>query len=326
MGELLTLQVGHCGCQLGLQFWNELRLANNLSLSGHSTSAPDSRLFTESLSSHYSPNSLFIDTCPDTLTKMQHSDLGRFLSPFLTGSSSTSNQFGVGYFDQQLLMDQLSFELRKRSEKCDKLKQFQIIQALGGGTGSGTGSKIVEMISENYQCDIKCCQVFPQSGFCLQSPNNCVLGVSKCLDCQMVWFDNQQLFSQYRSKNGMELVNGFITQSITQQLFTNKQQIQLETNNVNGQQIQLVQAKTNETNENDNQRKMRGEKEEVSQMQNKVRDLLQTQLDQFQIIKQLNVRKYSHAEETAEMYDEAFDKVQNVIQQYQDIHNIAESQ
>ncbi|CAL6091657.1 Beta-tubulin_2 [Hexamita inflata] len=309
MGELLTLQVGHCGCQLGLQFWNELRLANNLSLIGHSTAAPDSRLFTESFSSHYSPNTLFIDTCPETLTKMQHSDLGKFLGPFLTGSSSTNNSFGAGYFNQHILMNKVINELRKKSEKCDKLKQFQIIQALGGGTGSGTGSKMVEMLRENYSCQIKCCQVFPQSGYCLQSPNNCVLGVSKCLDCQMTWFDNQELFTQFRSKNALELVNGFITQSITQQLFTNEQQ------------IQLVQAKTNEGD------KIEEKNEIIKQNKTGVRDLLQTQLDQFQIIKQLNARKYSHAEETAEMYDEAFDKVQNVIQQYSsNIHNMAELQ
>ncbi|CAL6049485.1 Beta-tubulin_2 [Hexamita inflata] len=309
MGEQLTLQVGHCGCQLGLQFWNELRLANNLSLTGHSTAAPDSRLFTESLSSHYQPNTLFIDTCPETLTKMQHSDLGKFLGPFLTGSSSTNNQFGAGYFNQHILMNKVINELRKKSEKCDKLKQFQIIQALGGGTGSGTGSKMVEMLRENYSCSIKCCQVFPQSGYCLQSPNNCVLGVSKCLDCQMTWFDNQQLFTQFRSKNALELVNEFITKSITESLFTSEQQ------------IQLVQANTNEGD------KIEEKNEIIKQNKTGVRDLLQTQLDQFQIIKQLNARKYSHTEETAEMYDEAFDKVQNVIQQFSsDIHNMAELQ
>jgi tubulin beta len=47
-------------------------------------------------------------------------------------------------------MDMTLDVVRKEAESCDYVTGFQMIHALGGGTGSGMGSLLLEKLNDQY--------------------------------------------------------------------------------------------------------------------------------------------------------------------------------
>jgi tubulin beta len=56
----------------------------------------------------------------------------------------------LSFIQNQKLSDILLDRVRKQVEDCDNLQGFQMIHSLGGGTGSGCGSYIVEKLKHTY--------------------------------------------------------------------------------------------------------------------------------------------------------------------------------
>lgn len=46
--------------------------------------------------------------------------------------------------------EQLSETIRQAAEQCDSLQSFLLLHSMGGGTGSGLGTYIVEMLKDEY--------------------------------------------------------------------------------------------------------------------------------------------------------------------------------
>lgn len=54
----------------------------------------------------------------------------------------------VEYGDQYL--PAIRNKIRKEAEACDSLQSFLVTHSLGGGTGSGLGSRVLEALAEDY--------------------------------------------------------------------------------------------------------------------------------------------------------------------------------
>lgn len=67
------------------------------------------------------------------------------------GSGGTGNNYAKGFYTEGAeIMDSLLETIRREAENCDNIQGFKIIHSLGGGTGSGTGAKLINNLYEEY--------------------------------------------------------------------------------------------------------------------------------------------------------------------------------
>ena len=70
---------------------------------------------------------------------------------FVTGHNGAGNNWAKGYLTEGAeLLDNILNVTRKLCEKCDCLQGFQLIHSIGGGTGSGLGSLLLENLKNEY--------------------------------------------------------------------------------------------------------------------------------------------------------------------------------
>ena len=89
-------------------------------------------------------------------------------SNLLTNASGRGSNWALGHsltfkeFKKDININVDCFEkISNFLEKCDFINKILVIHSLGGGTGSGVGTRILEMLSENYpKIDLISCPVF----------------------------------------------------------------------------------------------------------------------------------------------------------------------
>lgn len=107
----------------------------------------------------------------------------------LTDVSGSGNNWAHGHslYGRQY-RDSLAECVRVQAEACDSLQGFMLLHSLGGGTGSGLGSFILEQLQDDYpQVYRFTTSVFPsRDDDVVTSPYNSVLSLSRltnCADC-----------------------------------------------------------------------------------------------------------------------------------------------
>lgn len=69
------------------------------------------------------------------------------------GASGSANNWAFGYYRQGEALGTCALEMvRREAEHCDCLSGFLFFQSLSGGTGSGAGSRISELLRDEYPC------------------------------------------------------------------------------------------------------------------------------------------------------------------------------
>eukprot|EP00026_Physarum_polycephalum_P004996 Phypoly_transcript_05022.p1 GENE.Phypoly_transcript_05022~~Phypoly_transcript_05022.p1 ORF type:complete len:472 (-),score=101.14 Phypoly_transcript_05022:555-1970(-) len=200
MREVISIQVGQYGNKAGHHFWKQLFAEHGLDPTGAFTGpAPDTQLariasyFAEaprkSGDPSFSPRALCVDLDPGAIDCARATDIGGSFRPenFIAGEYSTASCFAEGFWGRgNDLIGPIMETLRRETERCDSLQGFQIIHALGGGTGSGLGAKILDSISEEYYDKVRITfSLFPNSSFGYTSvvePYNAVLALQHLID------------------------------------------------------------------------------------------------------------------------------------------------
>jgi tubulin epsilon len=143
---------------------------------------------------------VLIDSEEGVLSHVLRSKLGELFSGghFIKDSSGAGNNWAVGYNEygpkhHEALLD----EFHSAAEKCDSLQSFFMMHSLGGGTGSGLGSYVLEMLADHFPSVYRfTTSVFPQEDDdVVTSPYNSVLALHKLVEhahCVLP-FDNQAL-------------------------------------------------------------------------------------------------------------------------------------
>lgn len=63
----------------------------------------------------------------------------------------SGNNWGEGYFTHgRKYHEQIEDTIRRTVEHCNSMHGFLLMHSVGGGTGSGLGSYILEMLEEQY--------------------------------------------------------------------------------------------------------------------------------------------------------------------------------
>ncbi|XP_026175136.1 tubulin epsilon chain isoform X3 [Mastacembelus armatus] len=116
----------------------------------------------------------------------------------LTDVSGSGNNWAVGYVTYgSAYREQIVDKLRKAAEHCDCLQCFFLIHSMGGGTGSGLGTRVLNLLEEEFPevCRIVT-SIYPSAeDDVITSPYNSVLAMKELTehaDCVLP-VENQSL-------------------------------------------------------------------------------------------------------------------------------------
>ncbi|EDV44218.2 uncharacterized protein Dana_GF16133, isoform B [Drosophila ananassae] len=159
MREIVHLQAGQCGNQIGSKFWEIISDEHGIDPNGYYHGESDLQheridvYYNEASSGKYVPRAVLIDLEPGTMDSVRQSPMGQLFRPdnFVFGQSGAGNNWAKGHYTEGAeLIDSILEVLRKESEGCDCLQGFQLAHSLGGGTGSGLGTLLISKIREEY--------------------------------------------------------------------------------------------------------------------------------------------------------------------------------
>nr|GMD12739.1 Tubulin beta-1 chain [Ipomoea batatas] len=132
MREILHVQGGQCGNQIGSKFWEVVCDEHGIGPTGRY---------------------LLMDLEPSTMDSVRTGPYGQIFRSdnFVFGQSGAGNNWAKGHYTEGAeLIDSVLDVVRKEAENCDCLQGFQVCHSLGGGTGSSMGTLLISKIREEY--------------------------------------------------------------------------------------------------------------------------------------------------------------------------------
>ncbi|KAG6606631.1 tubulin gamma chain [Phytophthora cinnamomi] len=148
--EIITLQAGQCGNQIGLEFWKQLCAEHGISADGivqdFATSGHDRKdvFFYQADDEHYIPRALLMDLEPRVIHSISSSAFRNLYNPenlFVSKEGGgAGNNWASGYHQGESHHDQLMDMIDREADGSDSLEGFVLCHSIAGGTGSGMGS------------------------------------------------------------------------------------------------------------------------------------------------------------------------------------------
>ncbi|ETO07863.1 hypothetical protein RFI_29526 [Reticulomyxa filosa] len=200
MREIITIQVGQAGIQLGNAVWEQYCAEhdiNNEGIQQRETKDNAFKVFFEEASSgRFVPRSFAIDLEPNAIDDVKSGPLG---SLFNTNNLVSENEDSACTFARGHYMigeDQL----RKLADSCDNIMGFMMTNSIGGGTGSGLGMLIWDEVQIHYKKRSKVgCVIYPSHTFStsILEPYNALLGMQCLVNSTdiVLAFDNESIYN-----------------------------------------------------------------------------------------------------------------------------------
>lgn len=208
MREIVHVQCGQCGNQIGSKFWEVISGEHGLDNNGEYKGDSDLQLerinvyYNEATGSKYVPRSILVDLEPGTMDAVKSGTLGQLFRPdnFVFGQSGAGNNWAKGHYTEGAeLVDSVLDVVRKEAENCDCMQGFQICHSLGGGTGSGMGTLLISKIREEYPDRMMCAFSVvpsPKVSDTVVEPYNATLSVHQLVENadEVMCIDNEALY------------------------------------------------------------------------------------------------------------------------------------
>ena len=209
--EIITIQVGQCGNQIGMEFWKQLCLEHGIGFEGvvkeNAMNGEDRKdvFFYQSDDDKYIPRAILVDLEPRVINAIQSSDFKSFYNPeniFISKEGSgAGNCWATGYEYAESVQEEIMDMIEREADGSDSLEGFMLIHSINGGTGSGFGSNLLEKLNDKYPKKlIQTYSVFPDlknHSDIVVSPYNSLLTLKRLIlnsDCVIV-LDNCALNS-----------------------------------------------------------------------------------------------------------------------------------
>jgi len=211
MREIISLHVGQAGIQLGNSCW-ELYTAehgiepdgtmNPKSVSANSQDRSFQTFFQETGSGKYVPRAVMCDLEPSVIDQVRNGPYKKLFHPqqLISGKEDAANNYARGHYTVgKEKVDLVLERIRKLADQCDGLQGFMIFHSVGGGTGSGFCSLLLERLSIDYGKKSKldfCIYPSPQVSTAVVEPYNSVLSTHSLLehtDCAFL-LDNEAIY------------------------------------------------------------------------------------------------------------------------------------
>jgi tubulin beta len=208
MREIVHVQGGQCGNQIGAKFWEVISDEHGIDPTGTYHGDSDLQLerinvyFNEATGGRYVPRAILMDLEPGTMDSVRAGPYGQLFRPdnFVFGQTGAGNNWAKGHYTEGAeLIDSVLDVVRKEAEGCDCLQGFQFSHSLGGGTGSGMGTLLISKIREEYQDRvIETFSIFPSPKVSdtVVEPYNATLSIHLLVDStdEVMVIDNEALY------------------------------------------------------------------------------------------------------------------------------------
>ena len=176
--ELITLQIGQCGNQIGFEFWKQLCTEHGIRQDGILQSfAADEKeqtdrkdvFFYQADDDHYIPRSVLVDLEPRVINNIKTSQYSNLFNPeniYLSEhGGGAGNNWASGYHSGESIHEELFDIIDREADGSDNLEGFMLCHSTAGGTGSGVGSYLLEKLNDRYPNKlIQTYSVFPNQG------------------------------------------------------------------------------------------------------------------------------------------------------------------
>jgi tubulin gamma len=203
MREVITLQVGQCGNQMGGEFWKTICREHGISAEG---TMEDGRylgdrkdiFFYQADDGKFVPRAVLIDLEPRVIA--QASALFNQENIFLASEGGgAGNNWAHGYCSGKGSRETVADIVQREAEGCDLLESFFLFHSIAGGTGSGFGSLLLEELRDEFPKKIiQAYSIFPNnedSSDVVVQPYNSTLALHRLIKCcdGIVVMDNYAL-------------------------------------------------------------------------------------------------------------------------------------
>ena len=168
MTQSIIIQVGQCGNQIGLEFWSNALKEHAFHDNSGTYSESVSSFFrnvddksNKNLPTKYPPSKIkslkaravLIDMEEGVINSLINSEVGELFNSteVIKDISGAGNNWATGFHFYGAQHEESIIEaIRRECELCDCLQSFFILHSMGGGTGSGLGTKTLSLIAENF--------------------------------------------------------------------------------------------------------------------------------------------------------------------------------
>ncbi|KAK4875214.1 hypothetical protein RN001_011636 [Aquatica leii] len=159
MREIVHLQIGGAGNNIGLKFWEVIADEHGIDPRGHFHGESELQLeridvyFNEASIGKFVPRAVLVDLESGTVDLVRSGPFGQLFCPdnFIFGQFGSGNNFAKGRYTEGAELCDYTLDItRKEAEGCDCMQGFQIVHAVGGGTGSGMATLLLEKIKDEY--------------------------------------------------------------------------------------------------------------------------------------------------------------------------------
>ncbi|KAL0823798.1 hypothetical protein Bca101_047475 [Brassica carinata] len=244
MREIISIHIGQAGIQVGNSCWELYCLEHGIQPDGMMPSdttvgvAHDAfnTFFSETGAGKHVPRAVFVDLEPTVIDEVRTGTYRQLFHPeqLISGKEDAANNFARGHYtgENPFLvflgvlekLDALMFyviavgkeivdlcldRVRKLADNCTGLQGFLVFNAVGGGTGSGLGSLLLERLSVDYGKKSKLGFTIypsPQVSTAVVEPYNSVLSTHSLLEHTdvAVLLDNEAIYDICRRSLDIE--------------------------------------------------------------------------------------------------------------------------
>jgi len=231
--EVVTLNVGQAGIQLGQAVWEQYCAEHSIDVQGtkaHKDENDQSFMcfFQETGAGQFVPRNLMVDLEPNVIDDVKNSKYAKIFHPqfLLPGQEDAANNFARGHYTVgKEMMDKVNDRIRRLVDNCDNVQGFLMNHSVGGGTGSGLGALMLERLAVDYRKKSKIgFEVYPSPTMstCVVEPYNALLTTHWLLDHTEVSLvlDNEAIYEICQKwldvkRPSYENLNRLITKTIS---------------------------------------------------------------------------------------------------------------
>ncbi|KAH1118622.1 hypothetical protein GYH30_047410 [Glycine max] len=220
MRECISIHIGQAGIQVGNACWELYCLEHGIQPDGQMPSDKTvgggddafNTFFSETGAGKHVPRAIFVDLEPTVIDEVRTGTYRQLFHPeqLISGKEDAANNFARGHYTIGKEIVELCLDrIRKLADNCTGLQGFLVFNAVGGGTGSGLGSLLLERLSVDYGKKSKLgftVYPSPQVSTSVVEPYNSVLSTHSLLEHTdvAVLLDNEAIYDICRRSLDIE--------------------------------------------------------------------------------------------------------------------------
>lgn len=152
MHEVVSIQVGQCGNQIGNEFWKRISTEHRITLDGTLLEQqPDRKetFFYQADDGRYIPRAVLLDLEPRVISQCAQFFNAESIYVSNEGGGA-GNNWAHGHYVGSRVKADISEIIQREAEACDSLEAFNLMHSVAGGTGSGLGSLMLQEIRDQF--------------------------------------------------------------------------------------------------------------------------------------------------------------------------------